>query len=69
MEKLGEYYGITREEMIAIGDQTNDLPMIEYAGVGVAMGNAVEKVKEVADYITASNTLDGVAQVLEKFAI
>lgn len=69
MEKLGEYYGIKREEMIAIGDQTNDLSMIEYAGLGVAMENAVDSVKAVADYITASNTQDGVAKVLEKFVL
>lgn len=47
MEKLGEYYCIKREEMIAVGDQTNDLPMIEYAGLGVAMGNAVDDVKKL----------------------
>lgn len=69
MEKLGEYYGISREEMIAVGDQTNDLPMIEYAGLGVAMANAVDKVKAVADYITASNNEDGVAQLIEKFIL
>lgn len=67
MEKLGEYYSISKEEMIAVGDQTNDLPMIEYAGMGVAMGNAVEAVKAVADYITATNSEDGVAQVILKY--
>jgi len=69
MEKLGEYYGVNCEEMIAIGDQTNDLPMIEYAGLGIAMGNAVEKVKAAADYITSSNEEDGVAKVIEKFIL
>lgn len=69
MEKLGEYYGISRQEMIAIGDQTNDLSMIEYAGLGVAMGNAVDSVKKAADHITATNTEDGVAQVIEKFVL
>lgn len=69
MEKLGEYYGIKREEMIAVGDQTNDLPMIEYAGLGVAMANAVDNVKRVADYITDSNNEDGVAKVIEKFIL
>ncbi len=67
MEKLGEYYGISREEMIAVGDQTNDLPMIEYAGMGVAMGNAVDAVKAVADYITVTNSEDGVAKVITEF--
>ena len=69
MEKLGQYYGINREEMIAIGDQTNDLPMIEYAGLGVAMANGVDKVKAVADYITTSNNEDGVANVINKFIL
>ena len=64
MEKLGEYFGISSEEMIAVGDQTNDLPMIEYAGLGVAMGNAVEAVKAAADHITATNSEDGVAQLI-----
>ena len=69
MAKLGEYYGIRREEMIAAGDQTNDLPMIEYAGLGVAMGNAVESVKAAADLITATNSEDGVAQVIRKLIL
>ena len=69
MEKLGEYYGISSEEMIAVGDQTNDLPMIEYAGLGVAMENAVDKVKSVADYITLSNNENGVADVINKFVL
>ena len=69
MEKLGEYYGITREEMIALGDQVNDLPMIEYAGFGIAMENAVERVKAVADYITSTNEEDGVARAIEKFVL
>lgn len=69
MAKLGEYYGIDKSEMISIGDQTNDLPMIEYAGLGVAMENAVDSVKAVADYITDSNDNDGVAKVIDKFIL
>lgn len=69
MEKLGEYYGIDKSEMIAVGDQTNDLSMIEFAGLGVAMGNAVDSVKAAADYITDTNSNDGVAQVIEKFIL
>ena len=69
LAKLGEYYGISQQEIIAIGDQTNDLSMIEYAGLGVAMGNGVDKVKNAADYVTASNTEDGVAKVIEKFVL
>ena len=67
MEKIGELYNIRREEMIAIGDGLNDLSMIEYAGLGVAMENAEQAVKDIAQYITASNDEDGVAQVIETF--
>ncbi len=67
MEKIGEHYKITREEMIAIGDGLNDLSMIEYAGLGIAMGNAHESVKNKAQYITLSNDEDGVAYAIKKF--
>ena len=69
MEKIGEIYGISREEMIAAGDGYNDLAMIEYAGLGVAMENAVDGVKAVAQYITASNEEDGIAKVIEEFIL
>lgn len=69
MEKLGEHYGIKRSEMIAIGDGYNDLSMIEYAGLGVAMENSPDAVKEKADYITLSNDEDGVAHVIRKFIL
>lgn len=59
--------GMKREEMIAVGDGFNDLSMIQYAGLGVAMANAQEVVKQGADYITLSNEEDGVAAVVEKF--
>ena len=64
---LLEELGFRKEEMIAIGDGFNDLSMIQYAGLGVAMANAQEVVKENADYITLSNEEDGVAYVVEKF--
>lgn len=69
MEKLGEHYGIKKNEMIAIGDGFNDLSMIEYAGLGVAMENAPDAIKEKADYITLSNDNDGVAHVIYKFVL
>lgn len=53
--------GYTREEMIAFGDGQNDASMIQYAGLGIAMGNAVASLKEVADEVTASNEEDGIA--------
>ena len=54
MERLMEYFRIAREETIAFGDGENDMEMLEYAGIGVAMGNAEEKVKACADYVTAA---------------
>lgn len=59
--------GITPEEVMALGDGFNDLPMIEYAGLGVAMGNAQDAVKAKADYITLSNNDEGVAAAIERF--
>ena len=64
---LLEKIGATREEMIACGDGFNDLSMIKFAGLGVAMANAQEVVRQSADYITLSNEEDGVAAVVEKF--
>ena len=58
-----------REEMIACGDGYNDLSMIQFAGLGVAMANAVLPVRNAADYVTLSNNDDGVAQVVEKFLL
>lgn len=66
---LLEHLGMTREEMICVGDGYNDQSMIEYAGLGVAMSNAKPEVRAVADYITLSNEEDGVAAVVEKFCL
>lgn len=57
--------GLTRETMVAIGDGYNDLSMIRFAGLGIAMANAQEPVKQAADYITLSNDEDGVAAAIE----
>jgi Cof subfamily protein (haloacid dehalogenase superfamily) len=67
VSKLAEYYGILAEEVICIGDNENDLSMIEYAGLGIAMGNATEELKKAANYITDTNDSDGVAKAIEKF--
>lgn len=64
---LLEKTGMKREEIIAVGDGFNDLSMIKYAGLGVAMANAQHVVKENADFVTRSNDEDGVAYVVEKF--
>lgn len=66
---LAQRHGIPREEIMVIGDSLNDLEMIRYAGIGVAMGNAREEVKGEADYVTGTNNEDGVAQAIEKFAL
>lgn len=60
-------YNINREEIIAIGDNFNDKEMIEFAGTGIAMGNAPDEVKAVADYVTETNQQDGVRKAFEKY--
>ena len=55
---------IPKERIIAFGDENNDLEMIEYAGVGVAMANGIDELKSIADEVTLSNNEDGIAQVL-----
>ena len=67
--KLCEELGLTAENVMAIGDEENDISMIEFAGIGVAMENAVPAVKEAANEITVDNDHDGVAKVIEKFAL
>lgn len=69
LEVLLNKIGISRTEMIACGDGFNDLSMIKYAGLGVAMSNAQTIVKEHADYITSSNNEEGVSHVIEKFIL
>lgn len=68
-ETLG-FFGLTRENLMACGDGLNDRSMIAYAGVGVAMQNAEQPVKDCADYVTtADNNHDGVAEAVEKFIL
>ena len=69
VELLAKNLNIKQEEVICIGDAGNDIHMIKYAGLGVAMGNAFEEVKKIADYITLSNEEDGVAEVIKKFVL
>lgn len=66
---LSEILGIKKENVMCIGDSENDLSMIKFAGLGVAMGNAIKYIKESADYITDINNEDGVAKVIEKFIL
>lgn len=69
LEKLSDMLGIAASEMIAIGDNENDISMIKYAGLGIAMGNGEDITKEASQYITASNNHDGVADAIEKFVL
>lgn len=69
LEKLSAMEGIAREEIMAVGDSYNDIQMLRYAGIGVAMGNAPETVKAEADYVTCSNNEGGVARALEKYLL
>lgn len=61
--------GFDMDEIIAFGDSVNDIDMLKSAGIGVAMGNALEEVKQVADYITKSNDEDGIYYALKEFGI
>jgi Cof subfamily protein (haloacid dehalogenase superfamily) len=59
--------GITADDVVAFGDMPNDIPMLSWAGLGVAMGNAHPEAKAAADEVTASNADDGLARVLERW--
>ncbi|WP_223068987.1 Cof-type HAD-IIB family hydrolase [Paenibacillus caui] len=69
LEFLAKHFGCEMSETIAIGDSWNDHEMLEAAGLGVAMGNAIAPLKEIAGYVTASNNEDGVKQVIDKFIL
>lgn len=69
LKLVAEYYHIDQEDVLAVGDSYNDLSMIEWAGIGVAMQNAREVVKSAADYITASNEEHGVAEAIQRFVL
>lgn len=69
IRKILEVHGFTREESIAFGDSDNDLEMLEFTGIGVAMGNAVESVKEVADYVTSHIDEDGIWNACKHFEL
>jgi hydroxymethylpyrimidine pyrophosphatase-like HAD family hydrolase len=66
---VADRLGITRAEVCAIGDNTNDEDMVSWAGFGVAMGQAPEALKSLAKYVTGTIVEAGVAQVIEQFVI
>lgn len=67
IQSLCDILGYTREEVMACGDEENDLAMLEYAGLSVVMENAREDLKQKADFVTKTNAEDGVAYAMEKF--
>ncbi|SIT68939.1 Cof-type HAD-IIB family hydrolase [Edaphobacillus lindanitolerans] len=66
LSAVAGWVGVPRDRIIAFGDEDNDLEMIEYAGTGVAMGNAIDDLKTIADEVTGTNNEDGIAAVLEE---
>lgn len=66
LQRLLTHLGLERDSLMAFGDGFNDLSMIQFAGQGVAMANAVEEVKSIADFVTTSNEEDGIAHALEQ---
>jgi hydroxymethylpyrimidine pyrophosphatase-like HAD family hydrolase len=62
-------YGVRAEHVLAVGDSRNDVPMMRWAGVGVAMGNALPEVISAVPYVTAGNNDDGVARAIERFVL
>ncbi|HEX3550876.1 MAG TPA: Cof-type HAD-IIB family hydrolase [Candidatus Elarobacter sp.] len=68
LARLAADFGIPAERVLAVGDSRNDVPMLRWAGVGVAMGNALPEVREAVPYVTAPHDQDGVAAAIERFA-
>lgn len=69
VKQLSKFLNIDKKDIMCIGDSENDLSMIEYAGIGVAMGNASEDVKSKAKYVTDTNVNSGVAKAIQKFVL
>lgn len=67
LEEVAQPLGIGHDEIVTFGDMPNDVPMLRWAGLGVAMGNAHPEAVAAADEVTARNTEDGLARVLERF--
>ncbi|PDY37474.1 HAD family hydrolase [Bacillus wiedmannii] len=69
LQEMAAYFNIPIEDTIAIGDNFNDVPMLQVAGLSVAMGNAEEDVKKLCDVVTLTNNEHGVAHAIEKFVL
>ena len=69
MKKLAEYLDLIPSEIMAIGNADNDIPMIKYAGTGIAMASSTPTLLKIADYKTASNNIDGIEKAIKKFIL
>lgn len=69
IERVGQCYGFDLSEVIAFGDSDNDIEMLSQVGIGVAMGNASQQVKENARYTTADNNDDGISKALAHYGL
>ncbi len=69
IERLCNKLNINTEEIMAIGDSYNDLNMLKIAGLSIAMGNAIEEIKKIADFVTETNENDGVAKAIDKYIL
>jgi Cof subfamily protein (haloacid dehalogenase superfamily) len=69
VEFLQNYWGLEKDEILTIGDQNNDIALLQAGGIKVAMGNATEELKAIADYITDSVYEDGFVKAMEKFCL
>ena len=69
IKALLEYYGMSREDVIAFGDSMNDYDMIHYVQHGIVMGNGLDEVKAVADYVTSDLHKDGIYNGLHHFGL
>ena len=69
VEFLQNYWGLKKEEILSIGDQNNDIALLQAGGLKIAMGNATEELKSIADYITDSVYEDGFVNAMEKFCL
>jgi Cof subfamily protein (haloacid dehalogenase superfamily) len=69
LQWMARHLGIPLEQTVAVGDHLNDLEMIQLAGLGVAMGNAPDALKAQAEYVTATNDQEGLAEVIERFVL
>jgi 5-amino-6-(5-phospho-D-ribitylamino)uracil phosphatase len=69
LARLAADFGVPADRVLAVGDSRNDVPMLRWAGVGVAMGNALAEVREAVRYVTTRNDQDGVALAIERFVL